>query len=73
MKELDDVVKILQYRFMINNALHDEIRSAAYTEAVKIINETFKTDYEAEELSNLKFEDITSVIEFYKNLPLRKK
>lgn len=73
MKELDDIVKNIQYKLLLNNNLHDEIRTTAYAEEIKSINDSFNTNYEIAELYNLKFENLAALKEFFKTLPLRKK
>jgi len=73
MTELDEIVKYLQHRLLLNNYLKDNIKASAYAEAIKPINEAFNANYEIQELYNLKFENLASLTEFSKTLPLRRK
>jgi uncharacterized protein YeeX (DUF496 family) len=73
MTELDEIVKYLQHRLLLNNHLQDKIKASAYAEAIKPINEAFNTDYEIEGLYKLKFENLAALTEFSKTLPLRRR
>ncbi len=70
MKELDDIIKYLQYNLLVQGFLKDEIRTAAYAEAIKNINKEYQTNYDVSGLLSLKFESRILLNEYCKKLPI---